>query len=182
MTYRTGNPGGVTIVREGPGPEDVMGHRSGDELVAVVVNGDQALAERICAALNGATEGFGRWCENETGEKCCGLEVLEEPAREPQCRPAHTPDVRSLPVELLEYAFNLRQYGERAPGGNETWAEFDRRCEAFLRARHVTADAPSGPISSTLPAEQPPLVGRDWVGGPDAAASAYPGQFFWGES
>lgn len=44
---------GVTIVREGPGPEDVMGHHSGDQLVAVVVNGDRELAARICALLNG---------------------------------------------------------------------------------------------------------------------------------
>jgi hypothetical protein len=36
-------------------------------------------------------------------------------------------------LKLLEYAFHLRVHGERAPGGNETWAEFDRRCEAFLR-------------------------------------------------
>jgi hypothetical protein len=34
---------------------------------------------------------------------------------------------------LLAYALHLRQHGERAPGGDETWAEFDRRCEAFLR-------------------------------------------------
>jgi hypothetical protein len=36
-------------------------------------------------------------------------------------------------VALLRYALHLRQYGERAPGGNETWAEFDRAAEAFLR-------------------------------------------------
>jgi broad specificity phosphatase PhoE len=36
-------------------------------------------------------------------------------------------------LQLLEYALHLRVHGERAPGGNETWAEFDRRCEAFLR-------------------------------------------------
>jgi hypothetical protein len=35
---------------------------------------------------------------------------------------------------LLEYALHLRMHGERAPGGKETWAEFDRRTEAFLRA------------------------------------------------
>ena len=37
-------------------------------------------------------------------------------------------------VRLLEYALHLRQHGERAPSGTETWAEFDRRAEAFLRA------------------------------------------------
>lgn len=54
-TYRTGNNWGVTIVREGRGPEDVMGHHSGDELVAVVVNGDRELAERICELMNAPT-------------------------------------------------------------------------------------------------------------------------------
>ena len=54
-TYRTGNHWGVTIVREndlsidtGHAPRPVAA-----ELVAVVTNGDTALAERICALLNG---------------------------------------------------------------------------------------------------------------------------------
>lgn len=80
-TYRTGNHWGVTIVREPtdqPGcPENVeqgalsaQCRRGTDgicplhgsfkpepaQLVAVVVNGDQALAERICALLNGEPE------------------------------------------------------------------------------------------------------------------------------
>lgn len=36
-------------------------------------------------------------------------------------------------IGLLSYVLHLRQHGERAPGGDETWAEFDRRAEAFLR-------------------------------------------------
>lgn len=59
-TYRTGNHWRVTIVREGErgepcghsGPDD-PGHDLCAQLVAVVVNRDQALAERICALLNG---------------------------------------------------------------------------------------------------------------------------------
>lgn len=51
-SYRTGNHWGVTIVRSGVEPIE-MGKRADDELVAVVVNGDTALAERICALLNG---------------------------------------------------------------------------------------------------------------------------------
>lgn len=50
-TYRTGNHWGVTIVHEGV-PLGENGATVGDQLVAVVVNGDQALAERICALLN----------------------------------------------------------------------------------------------------------------------------------
>lgn len=38
-------------------------------------------------------------------------------------------------AQLLAYALHLRQHGENAPGGSETWAEFDRRAEEFLRAR-----------------------------------------------
>lgn len=79
-TYRTGNHLGVTIVREGEhgrlfgldaGPahdhpdcrwpdERCHGHpdeaAEPDQLVAVVVNGDTALAERICALLNGRND------------------------------------------------------------------------------------------------------------------------------
>lgn len=54
MTYRTGNHWGVTIVREGTQPFDNSGHRPDAQLVAVVVNGDRELAERICALLNRA--------------------------------------------------------------------------------------------------------------------------------
>lgn len=50
--FRTGNHWGVTIVREGTHPVNESGHRPDAELVAVVVNGDRALAERICGLLN----------------------------------------------------------------------------------------------------------------------------------
>jgi len=50
--YRTGHHWRVTIVREGTQPPDANGKRADAQLVAVVVNGDQALAERICALLN----------------------------------------------------------------------------------------------------------------------------------
>lgn len=62
MTYRTGDHHGVTIVSEGDevitrgrmGPNEPVQPPTGrrPELVAVVVNGDQALAARICALLN----------------------------------------------------------------------------------------------------------------------------------
>ncbi len=66
--YRTGRHWGVTIVREGEAGHDWLpvdvGHAQcpvpgcvapkarHHQLVAVVVNGDQALAERICELLN----------------------------------------------------------------------------------------------------------------------------------
>lgn len=34
---------------------------------------------------------------------------------------------------LLRYAYHLRVNGENAPGGNETWAQFDADAEWFLR-------------------------------------------------
>lgn len=37
-------------------------------------------------------------------------------------------------VRLIQYALHLRMHGENAPGGTETWAQFDRDAEAFLRA------------------------------------------------
>lgn len=51
--YRTGHHWGVTIVREARQPTDGTIKLARDQLVAVVVNGDQTLAERICALLNG---------------------------------------------------------------------------------------------------------------------------------
>jgi hypothetical protein len=36
-------------------------------------------------------------------------------------------------VDLLQYGLHLRVHGENAPGGSETWREFDQRTEAFLR-------------------------------------------------
>ena len=67
-SYRTGNHWGVTIVRQGKRLNTTddcafcCASNAGclihppveDQLVAVVVNGDQALAEQICALLNDA--------------------------------------------------------------------------------------------------------------------------------
>jgi hypothetical protein len=40
---------------------------------------------------------------------------------------------RDVARNLLEAALHLRMYGERAPGGNENWADWDRDAERFLR-------------------------------------------------
>jgi len=37
-------------------------------------------------------------------------------------------------ISLLEEALHLCMYGERAPGGSETWGDWARRTETFLRA------------------------------------------------
>lgn len=45
-------------------------------------------------------------------------------------------------LALLRYALHLRQHGERAPGGGETWADWDRQAETLLRA----VDQPAGVV------------------------------------
>lgn len=40
---------------------------------------------------------------------------------------------RPAAVELVEYAQRLRMFGERMPGGEGTWREWDDRAERFLR-------------------------------------------------
>jgi hypothetical protein len=44
------------------------------------------------------------------------------------------PKYKSPAVKLLEEALFLRMNGERAPGGNETWHDWDHRAETFLRS------------------------------------------------
>jgi hypothetical protein len=57
-TYRTGNHWGVTIVATADAPWPVGMEHPDDRLVAVVVNGDRELADRICALLNGDEPGM----------------------------------------------------------------------------------------------------------------------------
>jgi hypothetical protein len=67
VTYRTGTHWGVTIVREAENRRD-------DELVAVVVNGDTAIAERIVSLLNAQTNPECPWNSDCEGAGCsrCG--------------------------------------------------------------------------------------------------------------
>lgn len=50
--YRTGSHWGTTIIRSGDAGPDAEGRRADDRLVAVVVNEDHALAQRIVDHLN----------------------------------------------------------------------------------------------------------------------------------
>lgn len=60
-------------------------------------------------------------------------------------------------VSLLEEALFLCMNGERAPGGNETWGEWCRKTEFFLRRRHDSpGDNPDSP-----PPDEPGLPGGD---------------------
>lgn len=46
--------------------------------------------------------------------------------------------------DILKLAMHLRMYGENAPGGRETWKEFDTRCEAFLRETEELTEQVTG--------------------------------------
>lgn len=46
-------------------------------------------------------------------------------------------------VKLLEYAMRLRMYGERAPGGDETWHEWATGAETFLRSLADITEEPT---------------------------------------
>jgi hypothetical protein len=54
---------------------------------------------------------------------------------------AHPGEGRPPAVALLEEALFLRQNGERAPGGNETWHDWDLRAERLLRSLLPEPDA-----------------------------------------
>jgi hypothetical protein len=72
--------------------------------------------------------GLVRW-KTGIAERTC-LAWLTEPGRAAALGYAYkTPAVR-----LLEEALFLRMNGERAPGGNETWHDWDLRAETFLRS------------------------------------------------
>lgn len=47
-----------------------------------------------------------------------------------------------IPVRLLEEALHLCQHGERAPGGDETWRNWQRKTELYLRARLIGLTLP----------------------------------------
>jgi transcriptional regulator with XRE-family HTH domain len=46
---------------------------------------------------------------------------------------------------IIEYGLQLRMYGERAPGGDETWREFDQMVEHYLRGLPVKEGSPRLP-------------------------------------
>lgn len=71
-------------------------------------------------------------------------------------------DVISEATRLLEYALHLRMHGENAPGGTETWAQFDRDCEHFLRT--TRPNAPQGDTVASLRATLARAEAEGWSG------------------
>jgi hypothetical protein len=64
---------------------------------------------------------------------------LRRQLAEAESRPVVEAGKRREATGLLEYALHLRMHGENAPGGSETWQEFDRRAEEFLRTHGAAA-------------------------------------------
>lgn len=58
---------------------------------------------------------------------------------ESENRPVPAAFQRREATALVEYALHLRMHGENAPGGTETWAQFDRKAEEFLRSYGAAA-------------------------------------------
>ena len=71
--------------------------------------------------------GLAAWKEGVEPRTC--IAWLTEPGRAVALGYAY----RTPAVKLLEEALHLRQHGERAPGGNETWSSWDERAEQYLR-------------------------------------------------
>ena len=45
---------------------------------------------------------------------------------------------------VAEYALHLRMYGERAPGGDETWSKWESMVERVLRAADTAPESGEG--------------------------------------
>lgn len=142
---------GVTIVREpnhgGDCFETCNGHTDA-QLVAVVVNGDQALAERICALLNAAAPGYR-----------LAIQVLRGVA------------ARSG-SDAARWAAD---YLEADPDRHLTHGTAGPCPEPGVHT--VDGDAPSSPAILPVSDLQAPLVGRVGVADPSAAETAYPSAF-----
>lgn len=158
MTYRTGNHWGVTIVREGQAGHAWRQFNVGNtvcaeagcrlaeaehaQLVAVVVNGDQALAERICALLNGE-QAIAPRVEAARCAKCDGpLTACTDCGKPAQCGEPwcakHSPDGDwSTPPRPLSVPLSVPLSAEQPPvggsgrqGGAET---ISGRCNAICQ-------------------------------------------------
>lgn len=92
-----------------------------------------------CGAIshnpNDVKMGYCARCHWFTGDPLLGPPHLADPC------PHRTDNA----VTLLREALFLRQNGERPPGGSETWHDWDRRAERFLRGLlPPEGDAPRG--------------------------------------
>lgn len=50
---------------------------------------------------------------------------------------------------LVEEAFTIRMYGERAPGGSENWADWERKAEETLRSLGALRGQPGNGCQDT---------------------------------
>lgn len=167
-TYRTGNHWGVTIVREGnPDPDPrcrgeyhgadggacgVCGwdshalDRPADQLVAVVVNGDQELAERICELLNAPTPDV----PYASGAREALAEVRRRLDRWSKLADDGERLDPALAYGILRAAAAELGLGEEAP----VWPQ-DRATDIT----YGSEDAPPSPLSASVSASQPQTQG-----------------------
>lgn len=96
-----------------PGPAKLLRHLAGLGWGLAIVPLNESGPETALSATESAEHGTG---------------VEGEGVSEPNGPTGHT-EV----LALLRQALHLRTHGERAPGGGETWADWDRRAETLLR-------------------------------------------------
>lgn len=177
MTYRVGRHHGVTIVNEDPtercGREDhdcARGH-----LAAVVIDGGERFAERICQLLNGPP--YPPRCTFELGVRGCMCEPW------PDChhpKNAHTPDVdylHGVKDTLAEVRRRLTVWDKLTAAGERLDPEL---ALAILREAAaglgLDEDAPSAPAISPESAQNASAEGRDRTDDHSGAEGR-----FWGE-
>lgn len=71
--------------------------------------------------------------ERERDDAKRRLAVMEDAYTAAQKQSAARYEELTEANRLLNLAMHLRQHGENAPGGTETWAQFDREAETYLR-------------------------------------------------
>lgn len=89
----------------------------------------QAQAERALIDANGHISGLR--LERDDALAVASRAVRDKVALERHLEADHE-DAKEA-TRLLNLALHLRMHGENAPGGTETWRQFDRECEHFLR-------------------------------------------------
>jgi hypothetical protein len=107
---------------------------------------------RHAPALEGLAERGLVWWKHWTLPKTC-LAWLTDEGRKVVLDVKYKPPA----IKLLEEALLLRMYGERAPGGNETWRKWDDKAERFLRSLLPLEADPVPEVASDCP-------GFKWIG------------------
>lgn len=147
-TYRTGNHWGVTIVREAPASHSII---EPAQLIAVVVNGDQALAERICALLN---------ADDSAADAIRNFAIVAEAATDLSERLRHTDRAQALRDSDGHCDGTRCRHGEVSVSPEDVAARAEL-ADSIDRPGWSGHSGARRPLSATDSAEQAPAVGRD---------------------